>query len=130
MERDIHYQPIYVHAKVSIVDDEWFSIGSANLNQRGLALDTEMNVQSIAPELARALRVRLWAEHLSLPIDRVACADPIALVDTEWRAAAENLEARIRSSGVPVASKVRTYMPARNPASRLLDLIQGATLEH
>jgi phosphatidylserine/phosphatidylglycerophosphate/cardiolipin synthase-like enzyme len=44
------YEPIYVHAKVSIVDDEWFS--------------------------------------------------------------------------------VRTYVPARNPASRLLDLVQGATLEH
>jgi phosphatidylserine/phosphatidylglycerophosphate/cardiolipin synthase-like enzyme len=124
------YEPIYVHAKVSIVDDEWFSLGSANLNQRGLALDTEMNVQSIAPDLARALRVRLWAEHLALRIERVTGADPIALVDTEWRAAAENLEACIRSSGVPVASKVRTYVPARNPASRLLDVIQGVTLEH
>jgi phosphatidylserine/phosphatidylglycerophosphate/cardiolipin synthase-like enzyme len=124
------YVPIYVHAKVSIVDDEWFSIGSANLNRRGLATDTEMNVQSIAPDTARALRIRLWAEHLALPEEAVAAADPIALVDAEWKAAARRLEECIRRSSPPVASKVRAYVPRRSPASRLLYVIQGATLEH
>jgi hypothetical protein len=32
--------------------------------------DTEMNVQSIAPDVARSLRVRLWAERLGLPEDQ------------------------------------------------------------
>jgi phosphatidylserine/phosphatidylglycerophosphate/cardiolipin synthase-like enzyme len=122
--------PVYVHAKVSIVDDEWFSVGSANLNRRRLATDTEMNVQTIAPDVARALRGRLWAEHLALPEERVAQADPIALVDTEWKVAADRLESRVRASSIPIASKVRTYMPRRSPASRLLDVIQGATLEY
>src|SRR3712207_8159550 len=31
------------------VDDEWYTVGSANLNHRGLATDTEMNVQAIDP---------------------------------------------------------------------------------
>ena len=36
--------PIYVHAKVAIVDDHWLTIGSANLNDHSLFNDTEMNV--------------------------------------------------------------------------------------
>ena len=36
--------PIYVHAKVGIVDDAWLTIGSANLNEHSLFNDTEMNV--------------------------------------------------------------------------------------
>jgi hypothetical protein len=57
-------------------------------------------------------------------------ADPIVLVDTEWKAAARLLEECIRTSSVPVPSKVRAYVPRGSPASRLLDVIQGATLEH
>ncbi|HEY3992790.1 MAG TPA: phosphatidylserine/phosphatidylglycerophosphate/cardiolipin synthase family protein, partial [Ktedonobacteraceae bacterium] len=30
------YRPIYVHAKVAIIDDLWVTVGSANLNNRGL----------------------------------------------------------------------------------------------
>jgi len=33
------YRPTYVHAKVGIVDDEWLTVGSANLNNRGLITD-------------------------------------------------------------------------------------------
>jgi phosphatidylserine/phosphatidylglycerophosphate/cardiolipin synthase-like enzyme len=51
------YRPIYVHAKVTIVDDLWSTLGSANLNNRGMRDDTE---------LARGLRMLLWAEHLEL----------------------------------------------------------------
>src|SRR5436309_489441 len=61
-----HYRPIYVHAKVAIVDDLWSTVGSANLNNRGLRDDTEMNVATLDAELARGLRMMLWAEHLGL----------------------------------------------------------------
>ena len=36
--------PVYVHAKVGVVDDRWLTIGSANLNEHSLFNDTEMNV--------------------------------------------------------------------------------------
>ncbi len=36
--------PLYVHAKVGIVDDRWLTVGSANLNAHSLLNDTEMNV--------------------------------------------------------------------------------------
>ena len=45
---------VYVHAKVGIVDDRWLTVGSANLNEHSLFNDTEMNVVSHGPELARA----------------------------------------------------------------------------
>jgi PLD-like domain len=53
--------PVYVHAKVGIVDDRWLTVGSANLNEHSLFNDTEMNVVTHDPGLARATRLRLWA---------------------------------------------------------------------
>jgi phosphatidylserine/phosphatidylglycerophosphate/cardiolipin synthase-like enzyme len=47
---------LYVHAKVGIVDDRWLTVGSANLNAHSLLNDTEMNVCSDHPELARHTR--------------------------------------------------------------------------
>ncbi|HEY6407729.1 MAG TPA: phospholipase D family protein [Ktedonobacteraceae bacterium] len=66
IEGEEHYRPIYVHAKVTIVDDLWSTVGSANLNNRGMRDDTEMNVATLNAELARGLRILLWAEHLEL----------------------------------------------------------------
>ena len=60
------YRPIYVHAKVAIVDDLWSTVGSANLNNRGMRDDTEANVATLNADLARGLRLLLWAEHLGL----------------------------------------------------------------
>jgi len=60
------YRSIYVHAKLAIVDDTWVTVGSANLNNRGMCNDTEMNVALVQPELARRLRLFLMAEHLGL----------------------------------------------------------------
>jgi phosphatidylserine/phosphatidylglycerophosphate/cardiolipin synthase-like enzyme len=45
-------EPIYVHAKIGIVDDRWLTIGSANLNEHSLFNDTEVNLVSCEPELA------------------------------------------------------------------------------
>ncbi len=61
-----HYRPIYVHAKATIVDDIWSTVGSANLNNRGMRDDVEMNVGVLDPILAHGLRLMLQAEHLGL----------------------------------------------------------------
>jgi phosphatidylserine/phosphatidylglycerophosphate/cardiolipin synthase-like enzyme len=123
------YLPIYVHAKVCIVDDEWFTVGSANLNRRGLATDTEMNVQAVAPDVARSLRVSLWSEHLGKPEADVAEFDPIRLIDTHWKQAADTLARRLRTGDRPSEGHVLVYEPGSS-ASRLLDWIQSVTLEH
>ena len=38
------YRDIYVHAKTLIVDDAFYTIGSANINIRSLHVDTEVNI--------------------------------------------------------------------------------------
>jgi phosphatidylserine/phosphatidylglycerophosphate/cardiolipin synthase-like enzyme len=88
--------PIYVHAKVAIIDDRWVTLGSANLNEHSLFNDTEMNIVAHAPELALRTRQRLWSEHLELPVDKIP-ADPTRAIDELWKPISkEQLERRTR----------------------------------
>lgn len=71
--------PIYVHAKVMIVDDEILRIGSANMNNRSMGLDTECDLfidaarpgNAHAVEPIRRLRHTLLAEHCGLEQNEV-----------------------------------------------------------
>lgn len=65
-EEGTRYSSIYVHAKVAIIDDQWATSGSANLNNRGMRDDIEMNVATLDREVAYGLRLMLWCEHLGL----------------------------------------------------------------
>jgi phosphatidylserine/phosphatidylglycerophosphate/cardiolipin synthase-like enzyme len=81
--------------KVVIVDDAWLTIGSANLNEHSFFNDTEVNVVTCDPGLARRTRLRLWAEHLERPEQDVA-GDTTDVVDRLWRPIAAAQLARIR----------------------------------
>lgn len=65
--------PVYIHSKLLLVDDQFLSVGSANMNNRSMSLDTELNVswQARGADTAtsrsiRAVRVDLMAEHAGL----------------------------------------------------------------
>ena len=70
---------IYVHSKITIVDDRQLRVGSANLNNRSMGLDSECDlmVDADQPENTGAtqaiarLRSDLIAEHLGVPVDAV-----------------------------------------------------------
>lgn len=72
--------PIYVHAKLTIVDDQVLRIGSANLNNRSMGLDSECDVfidctrpgNGHAADGIRALRLSLLAEHCGVEESDVA----------------------------------------------------------
>lgn len=72
--------PIYVHAKLTIVDDMILRVGSANMNNRSLGLDSECDLvldcrlaqNSSACDTIAALRRRLLAEHLGADEAQVA----------------------------------------------------------
>jgi cardiolipin synthase len=49
------YLPALLHAKTMVVDGLWATVGSANLDNRSLALNTELNLTAFDPELARRL---------------------------------------------------------------------------
>jgi phosphatidylserine/phosphatidylglycerophosphate/cardiolipin synthase-like enzyme len=70
--------PIYVHAKVCVVDDTWTTIGSDNLNLRSWTHDSELTCAFVDPDgtLPRDLRSALWAEHLGLPADDPRLREP------------------------------------------------------
>jgi phosphatidylserine/phosphatidylglycerophosphate/cardiolipin synthase-like enzyme len=118
--------PLYVHAKVGIVDDRWLTVGSANLNAHSLLNDTEMNVVTDDAVLARDTRVRLWAEHLELDPAMVADADPVALVDDHWRpVAAEQLERRERD--LPPTHRLIALPGVSRRSRRILGPLEGLT---
>lgn len=67
-------EPIYVHAKTAIVDDRLIRVGSANMNNRSMGLDSECDVtidaalpanKGVETAIAR-LRTSLIAEHLDV----------------------------------------------------------------
>ena len=69
---------IDLHSKMMAVDDEWLRIGSANINNRSMGVDTECDVAIEAagrPDVAKAIRNfrdDLLAEHLGASREEVA----------------------------------------------------------
>jgi phosphatidylserine/phosphatidylglycerophosphate/cardiolipin synthase-like enzyme len=108
--------PIYLHAKVCIVDDVWMTIGSDNLNLRSWTHDSELTCALLdarhddrepadptgrgdgARVLPRATRLGLWREHLgSVEVDDLL--DPVRGF-AAWHHAAEALD-RWHAAGRP-----------------------------
>jgi phosphatidylserine/phosphatidylglycerophosphate/cardiolipin synthase-like enzyme len=81
--------PVYVHAKIVVVDDVWAMVGSDNLNRRSWTHDSELSIAVLDVErdprepvdpaglgdgarvFARDLRLRLCREHLDRADDDV-----------------------------------------------------------
>jgi phosphatidylserine/phosphatidylglycerophosphate/cardiolipin synthase-like enzyme len=100
--------PVYVHAKVCVVDDTWCSIGSDNVNLRSWTHDSELAC-AVVPDVdasryhdaltsparltfAQDVRLRLAREHLDrAESDDADLLDPIAVFDA-FRESARRLE--------------------------------------
>jgi phosphatidylserine/phosphatidylglycerophosphate/cardiolipin synthase-like enzyme len=102
--------PVYVHAKVCVVDDVWSSIGSDNFNRRSWTHDSELSCAVLdetrdereprdpaglgdgARTFARDLRLRLMREHLDRdddtglvdPVEAIAAVDAAAKALKAW----------------------------------------------
>jgi len=57
------YREIYIHSKLMIIDDAFFTLGSANLNLRSMAVDAEINVGCDDPSLSEKLRREVFSMH-------------------------------------------------------------------
>ena len=57
------YREIYIHSKLMVIDDSFFTLGSANLNLRSMAVDAEINVGSDDVGKSKDLRQRVWKLH-------------------------------------------------------------------
>ena len=119
--------PVYVHAKIGIVDDRWFTIGSANVNEHSLFNDTEVNVIACEHELARRTRLRLWAEHLQTT-ERAVSGDPTKVVDELWRPLAEE-QRRRRERGEQQTHRLSELPHLSRRTRRLLGPVQGLLVD-
>ncbi len=108
--------PIYVHAKVCIIDDTWAMVGSDNFNLRSWTHDSELACAVLdatidtrlpadpgglgdrARVFARSLRLELWAEHLGRTPDDPQLLDPTGSLDL-WRGAAAEVADWHRGGG-------------------------------
>ena len=76
--------PVYVHAKVCLIDDVWATVGSDNFNRRSWTHDSELSAVVVDPSAAdhspyaRGLRLTLAAEHLDREVDD---GDPESLLE-------------------------------------------------
>ncbi|WP_440982161.1 phospholipase D-like domain-containing protein [Shinella sumterensis] len=74
----VRKQPIYVHSKLMIVDDEIVRVGSSNMNNRSMRFDRECDVAFEAGDSEEkrhriaAFRNDLLAEHLGVSVHTMA----------------------------------------------------------
>jgi len=119
--------PVYVHAKLGIVDDTWMSVGSANLNEHSLFNDTEVNVVTDDTALIRDTRLRLWAEHLQRAKSDVD-GDSTDVVDRLWRPTAEEQADRIEN-GLPGTHRLTLLPSISRRAGRLQGPLRGLLVD-
>lgn len=101
--------PIYVHAKISIFDDQVLRIGSANLNNRSMGLDSETDlfIDKTRPANAhigdqiRDLRMSLLAEHTGMK--ETAALEELARVGS--------MKEFIETFGTRAGRQLRAYEP-------------------
>ncbi|MGY2127075.1 phospholipase D-like domain-containing protein [Blastococcus sp. SYSU DS0617] len=120
--------PVYVHAKVCVIDDVWASIGSDNFNRRSWTHDSELSAAVLdttrdpreprdpggrgegARTFARDLRLRLAREHLDL--------DPDGSQDDQVLAP-DRFIAAVEESAAALEAWHENGRPGRRPPGRL-----------
>lgn len=134
--------PIYVHAKVCIVDDVWLTCGSDNFNRRSWTNDSELTCAVLdttrddrqpldpggqgdgARQLARDFRVQLWAEHLGRPVDDPALIPPGDALRL-WQTTADDLDGWYRDDQLGPRPKGQARAHRPQPVSKLQRLWAG-----
>ena len=119
--------PVYVHAKVGIVDDAWLTVGSGNLNDHSLFNDTEVNVVVRDPRLAREARLRLWSEHLEMQPDELQ-GDPPEL-STRIGGRSPPSRRRCADAGEAMTHRLARLPHVSEAARRLLGPLDGMVFD-
>jgi uncharacterized membrane protein YdjX (TVP38/TMEM64 family) len=114
---------VNVHSKIILIDDELLRIGSANLNNRSMGMDTECDLvieahgEKHIRNAVKAFRYRLLGEHLGKAPAEIAavCEQEGSLIR-----AIERLSGSGRTLQ-PIQLRVTPEMDARVPDTRIID---------
>lgn len=123
--------PVYVHAKVCVVDDAWATIGSDNFCRRSWTNDSELTAAVVDQgdgSYATRLRLQLAAEHLDrlapeqVDAASLAAADLTTLMDD--CASADQMFTRFAATAAALDAWYDAGRPGPRPPGRLrrLDL--------
>ncbi|ASL42636.1 Cardiolipin synthase [Burkholderia sp. AD24] len=105
---------IYVHAKVMTVDDAFTTLGSANINNRSMEGDSELNICHVDGDTTKALRRELWGLHTDgkgaddSPIEAFKQWEKIVMQNTDNQG--KRLAPVASLVGFMRTSNVRTYV--------------------
>ena len=118
--------PIYVHAKICVIDDTWASVGSDNANRRSWTHDSELGCTVVddgadaSHSWPRSLRHELSLEHLGAGADVTELDDPVRAFDAFRRAAAalDDWHRGGRRGPRPPGQLRRYTQPALSPWTR------------
>jgi cardiolipin synthase len=91
------YQPSYLHAKVAVIDQQWVTVGSSNLDPLSLLLAREANVVARVPSLAADLQTSL-SQAIAVHAKRI---EPYAYLQRlGWQRLVDVLAAAVLRFGV------------------------------
>eukprot|EP00826_Nyctotherus_ovalis_P058160 TRINITY_DN7977_c0_g2_i1.p1 TRINITY_DN7977_c0_g2~~TRINITY_DN7977_c0_g2_i1.p1 ORF type:complete len:208 (+),score=26.31 TRINITY_DN7977_c0_g2_i1:78-701(+) len=91
-------EPLYVHTKLFMADDEYVITGSFGAERSALTNDREagMGIYDKEGKYIKEMRKRLWSEHLMLPLNHPILEDPVR-GSQEWERQAKDAKGRVRS---------------------------------
>ena len=115
------YREIYIHSKLMLIDDSFLTMGSANLNERSMVVDAEINISTDNAPVATDLRIRVWKMHTGdAPKCNPASVDPAAIkvAFTAWRDLL-NTNAKARIKGDPLVGFLIPFEDKRTSNTRL-----------
>jgi phosphatidylserine/phosphatidylglycerophosphate/cardiolipin synthase-like enzyme len=115
--RPTDYEEIYIHAKVAVVDDAALTIGSANLNLRSMALDSELNVISDAFDVAYKLRADLFVQCSQDPGPQ-QFGDMMKTFKKWKKGSSKNFEAK--ASGAKLVGQLLPFYVDRKPGTPVM----------
>jgi phospholipase D1/2 len=57
------YREVYIHSKLMLIDDVFVTVGSANISQRSMSVDSEINIAATGHATVSELRERVFSLH-------------------------------------------------------------------
>jgi phosphatidylserine/phosphatidylglycerophosphate/cardiolipin synthase-like enzyme len=111
------YEETYIHAKVAIVDDAAFTVGSANLNVRSMALDSELNLLSQSKDVAFELRSKLFRQCTN--DEGPAQFGDMEKTFNKWLTLMEK-NTKAMAKGQPLIGQIATFHVDRQPGSPVI----------